>query len=324
MVDTGLVYIARVERVASIPDADRIESLTVNCGTAGGTWMGTTLKGDFHEGDTVQVYLQDSIVPQTKELEFMSKCHWRVRMQRLRGTPSECLIMRQSIEGNVGDDITELAGVTRYSKPLPANLAGIVVGQFPSFIPKTDEQNFQKVPELVEALRGQPYRVTTKIDGSSATVFWYNGHFGCCSRKLELKDSETNTIWQIAHHYDLERKLQDRNLAIQFEIAGPGIQKNPLGLLHIEPFLFDVYDIEKHEYVGFDTILTDLPDFPCVETVEQGAAFNYDAEGLRKLAEGVYANGKQREGIVIRPMVEQEVNGDRLSFKACNLLYREG
>jgi nucleoside-triphosphatase THEP1 len=46
-------------------------------------------------------------------------------------------------------------------------------------------------------------------------------------------------------------------------------------------------------------------------------------ECLREIAEGTYQSGVQREGIVIRPVREMRVEGQRLSFKVVNLLYKE-
>jgi hypothetical protein len=46
-----------------------------------------------------------------------------------------------------------------------------------------------------------------------------------------------------------------------------------------------------------------------------------DAE-LQQWAVGTYANGKEREGIVIRSTVEELVKGERLSFKVINLEYK--
>ena len=45
-------------------------------------------------------------------------------------------------------------------------------------------------------------------------------------------------------------------------------------------------------------------------------------DDLRALAEGLYANGTPREGIVIRPFVEQAHYGERVSVKVINLAYQ--
>jgi len=41
------------------------------------------------------------------------------------------------------------------------------------------------------------------------------------------------------------------------------------------------------------------------------------------MAEGNYKAGKVREGLVFRPMKEQIINGERLSFKVINLMFKD-
>lgn len=318
---SGLVYVGKIAEINPIPDADRIESAIVICGK-GGKWQGTVQKGQFVAGDLCQVYLQDSLLPELSEFEFMRKYNFRVRMARLRGVPSEVLIMPH-VSGNLGDDVTEQAGVTKYEKPLSLSIGGDALGWFPSFVPKTDEPNFQTVPHLVEALGGLPFYVTEKADGSSATVYKYKGQFGCCSRNLELKETPNNAIWKIAREHGLETLLDD-GLALQFEVVGPGIQGNPMGLKKVEGRLFSVYNIVGRHYFGYLVVQdwAERSDIPMVKETVFGIAFQYNDEELRTLAEGLYPNGKQREGIVVRPVMEQSVNGERLSFKVINLLYK--
>lgn len=320
----SLVYIGKVVEINPIPGADRIESLEVVCGK-GGRWRGTAAKGQFRSGDACQIYLQDCVVPQTPEFTFMERYNHRVRMMRFRGVPSEVLVMPQTIAGEVGDDVTEQAGVTRFVKPIPASLAGDILGWFPSFIPKTDEPNFQSVPAIVEALRGKPYVVTVKCDGSSATFYRYEDHFGCCSRNLELKDTPHNSIWNIAREFRLAELLPD-GIAIQAEIVGPGIQKNPMGLGRVEARMFNAYEIRRSRYLGHDAALTLAYQIgiPFVPVVAIGQSFDLDDEQLRRLAEGVYDNGKPREGVVIRHPEESRMpTGERISFKVINLLYKD-
>lgn len=320
----SLVWIGKVTQVFPIEGAERIESLEVHCGR-GGKWRGTAVKGQFQAGDLCQVYLQDSLVPPTPELAFMEKYHWRVGMRRFLGVPSEVLITAQTVPGNEGDDVTEAAGVTKYEKPIPITMRGEVWGGFPSFIPKTEEPNFQAVPEMVEALRQRPFYSTIKCDGSSATIYRRGDHFGCCSRNLELKDTPNNVIWQLAHRYNLPDTLPD-GWAIQLEIVGPGIQGNPMGLKQVDVRLFSLYDLEARRYLGGAAVkeAAEQLQLPMVEVVDWGRPFAFnDDEELRRYAEGLYANGRQREGVVIRPLEEMLVNGLRLSFKVVNLLYKE-
>lgn len=323
----NLAYIGQVIAIYPIAGADRIESLEVACGK-GGHWRGTAQKAQFAVGDLCEVYLQDALLPQTERFAFLEPRGWRVRMMRLKGVPSECLIMPRTELTNgleAGADITELAGVTKYEKLLPAQLAGDIRGRFPAFIPKTDEPNFQAAPAMVEALQGKPFYATVKADGSSGTVFWdEDGVVRACSRNYELKDGPDTAVWQLVRKYDLAR--QHLPVALQFEIVGPGIQKNPMGLKEVDLRLFNIWQIDQRRYLDFDEMLAlaRTLELPTVELVEIGDSFNLkDDEALRQYAARTYANGATAEGVVIRPLQETEVNGERLSFKVINLLYRD-
>jgi hypothetical protein len=131
-------------------------------------------------------------------------------MRRFKGYPSEVVIMpfpyHHPSENcvNVGDDMTLFFGVTKYHKPIPAHLQGVAIGDFPSFIPKTDEPNYQRSPELVNALIGKPWYMTEKADGSSTTGFRYNGEFRLCSRNLELERNPANGYWKVVEKYKLD------------------------------------------------------------------------------------------------------------------------
>ncbi len=321
----GLAYVGKIEEITPIAGADMIVSATIVCG-AGGRWQAAVGRFDFFVGSKCEIYLQDSLLPETERFLFMKKDRYLVRMRRFKGVPSEALVMPFSVGGYwaVGDDITELMGVKKYIKQIPACLAGIMLRSFPSFIPKTEEPNFQSVPEMVKALRWKAFCSTVKYDGSSATVYKWKNHFGCCSQNMELKESENNTIWRIANQYNM-RELLPEGLAIQFEVVGEGIRKNPLGIKGIEPRLFSMYNILTHQYCGIHEtlIFSSRLGMPHAEVIERSCNFEFSsAEGLRKYAEGVYPNGKQREGVVIRPIEEMMVGNSRLSFKVLNLNYK--
>lgn len=320
----SLVYIGRIISVDSIPLAERIESVTTVCGE-GGKWMGTVRRGQFKVGDLCQVYLPDSLLPHTEEFAFMERNHWRIRMRRFMGVPSEVLIMPQTITGVVGQDVTLEAEVTKYEKTLPANISGEVAGNFPNFIPKTDEPNFQSVPEMVSILQGKQFYATTKYDGSSGTAFRWEGRLGVCSRNWELKETEGNGFWRVTRKFLGELP---EGYAVQFELCGIGIQKNPVGLFEIMPFAFQVFDIGARRYLDAEDFFRFCSDYgiPRVDIVQIGETFLFANDNeLRKFADGSYPSGKSREGVVVRPMKEMRMpmTGDRLSFKILNLGYEK-
>jgi len=321
IVAESLAYIGKIVNKSPIEKADKLESIEVVCGK-GGKWNAVSTIGNFQVGNLCEVYLQDSIVPSNERFSFLEKYHYRIKMQRLRGAISECLCMPLSLTGvNLGDDITDVIGVRKYQKPLPANIQGDIKGHFPNFLKKTDEPNFQRSEHLLKALRGQPFYSTVKYDGSSVTYYKYKSEFGCCSRNYELKYTENNSIWSLAKEYDIE-KLLPEGFAIQAEIVGPGIQGNPLKLAEPDIYVFNVYDIVNRKYVNLFDARIMVANLKWVETIDCGEMFNMNHEQLISYAEGKYSSGIDREGIVIRPLEEQMVDGERLSFKVINLLYK--
>jgi len=315
-----LVYVGKIVDLQLIENADFIVSATVVCG-AGGKWKGIVKKDQFQAGDLCAVYLPDSLIPPSEELKFMEKSNWRVKMQRFRGAPSEVLIVPLAtyMLGEVGLDLTELLGVKKYYKPISPHLQGIAKGPFPAFLPKTDELNYQMHADLVDALVGKAYYITEKCDGSSTTAYRYKGTFGICSRNLELERNSDNGYWLLAEKYKVEENLPE-GVAIQWETCGPKIQSNPMGLSELEGFMFSAYDIHNHRYFSFDElkILSREMKFPNVKILETGYCFSKD--GLELKGEGLYSNGKQREGVVIRSQYNIP-NHCPISFKVINLDY---
>lgn len=325
MSNEGLVYVGKIVELEPIPSADFIVSATVVCGQ-GGKWKGIVRKSDFKVDDYCIVFLPDSqLDPEIHNyLPFMKDSNWRVKMRRFKGAPSEVLItqlrMGDSIEG-VGCDMTQHYMVTKYHKPVPAHLQGLAKGNFPSFIPKTDEPNFQRYPELVQSLIGKPWYMTEKADGSSTTAYKWKGEFGICSRNLELVRNPDNGYWKVAEKYKVEERLPE-GIAIQWETCGPGIQSNPMGLKEIDGFLFSAYHIPHNRYFTFDELreLSREIQFPMARLIEWGHSFI--PHGVETRGEGVYSNGKQREGVVIRSQRNEEGHKP-ISFKVINLGYEK-
>jgi RNA ligase (TIGR02306 family) len=322
--DTGLVYIGKIIDIEPIPDADLIVSATVVCGK-GGKWKGVVRKADFVGFYTACiVYLPDSLIPENESMSFMKNTDWRVKMRRFKGAPSEVLILPLPLGMSgysVGDDLTEKMGVTKYHKPVPAHLQGKVLGSFPSFIPKTDEPNYQNSEgqEYIEKLQGHPYYVTEKCDGSSTTAYKYKGHFGVCSRNWELERDEKNGYWEVALKYNLENKLPE-GVALQWETCGYKIQGNPMGLKKIDGFAFSAYYIEKQMYFDGDEFFNFCKEigFPTVRILT--VYHKFDKYGLEFMGEGVYENGHQREGVVVRSQTNF-LGHKPISFKVINLNY---
>ncbi len=322
MNNEGLVYVGKVVNITPILSADFIVSATVVCGQ-GGKWKGVCKKSDFEVGSKCIVFLPDSLIPEHENMAFMASSQWRVKMRRFKGAPSEVVIMPypyKNLDIDVGVDITFEYKVTKYNKPISPHLQGLAKGPFPDFIPKTDEPNYQRHQDLVDNLEGKPFYITEKADGSSTTAYRYKGQFGLCSRNLDLERNENNGYWKVAAKYKLEEKLPE-GVALQWETCGPGIQSNPMGLKEIDGFAFSAYNINERRYLEMTEFLSLVAkiQFQCCKLIGRGGSFSKD--DIELLGEGLYSNGEQREGVVVRS--QENFDGKPISFKVINLNYEK-
>jgi RNA ligase (TIGR02306 family) len=336
-----LASIQEVIAIEPIPNADAIELVRIN------GWQCVTKKNEFRPGDLGVYFEIDAIPPDDERFRFLwtpksaqpgdeptpRPEKFRIRTLRLRGALSQGLFMPLSLFPEIGttategEDVTALLQVGKYEPPAPTGM-GDWRGPFPAMVPKTDEMRVQSVPAVLEELAGKPYAITLKYDGTSATfaIDPRTGEFHAASRNQSIKDG-SNLYWNMARKYDLEAILQAHpNYALQGEIVGPGVQKNPLGLSEVQLFIFNVYDMtqaKRLDYAAMRAFLEPV-NLSVVETLERGESFAYSQEELLRLAEGKYARTKnEREGIVIRPQAEvySSTLGGPLSFKAISNRY---
>ncbi len=326
-----LASVQRALEIVPIVGADAIELVRIN------GWQCVTKKGEFKIGD-LGVFLEiDAIPPDNPNFQFLWTAKdgsvptrpdkFRIRTMKLRGALSQGLFLPLSPFdlGAVaaGDDVTEKLGVTKYEPPIPAGSGGEIGGNFPGFVPKTDEIRVQSAPEVLDEIFATPYAITLKYDGTSATycVDPRDGQFLACGRNYSISEGDS-FYWRIARQYDLPAKLAAHpQMAIQGEICGPGIQKNRLELKQITLFAFNVYDFANRRYLDHGEAREFLAEIevPAVETLETGESFGYNQNSLLALAEGKYpGTSNEREGLVVRPLHERtsEVLAGRLSFKA--------
>lgn len=335
-----LASIRRIAEVKSIPEADKICAYRVD-----GWWVVDSV-GKYAVGDLVVYAEPDSWVP-TELAPFLSKgkepqvykgiSGERLRTIKLKKQISQGLLLPLTIElkGEFahsfnpeycgdrslveGIDVTDMLGIVKW-EPEPEFRSADAKGTFPSFIPKSDQERIQNIYRNVEELlKTQSWEVTEKIDGQSHTTYLYNNEFGVCSRNLELKDSEGSTFWNTARKYDLEEKLRKygKNIMIQGEQCGPGIQGNSYKLDEYKLFVYDVFLIDEQRYLTADERMDfcnelELDHVP-IEVFGWMNFAGHDLDSMLKWADGVsdLTNGKTtREGLVFK-MISKE----RVSFK---------
>lgn len=319
-----LASVQKILDLQPIEGADRIEVATVN------GWKVVVQKGLYEIGDLCVYFEIDAVLP----LEFfpeLEKMKGRIKTIRLRGQlsqgyaiPISTLMEIRQIESKLfeGLDVTRLLDVEKYEPPITFK-DGESVGNFPSHIlPKTDEDRIQSHPDYLERMDNRSFVATVKYDGSSGTFGFIEGKFFACSRNLMKRDGD-NVFWSIARLYKMEDKLRPahQSYVVQGEVCGPGIQKNRLGLKKIEFFVFRIYNQIVKRYLTYDerTSFCREHGLQHVEMAYRGDRFDFDIDDLLDAAEGKYASGQHREGIVIEAdqCVDTEFGG-HLSFKVIN------
>lgn len=322
-----------IEEVKDHPNADKLELAKVK------GWQVCVKKNEFKKGDLC-IYIQtDSVLEDCPQYEFLRNKNFRIKSVRLRGELSEGIVFPTSLLNEfghttvvlddkiVGTDVSDLIKAEHYEKPIPVSLSGDVTGYLPSFLKKTDEENIENVCEVLNELKDNPYYITVKVDGSSGTYYIKDGVFGVCSRNLELKQSDKNGFWRVANKYQIEEKLKsyfgDKNICVQGEVYGPGIQGNLLGVPEISFAVFNLWDIDNRNYLGYNEIISFCKntEIPMVDVIEHGDSFDKTLEDLQKMSNELkYPNGNVAEGIVVRPkeVFHSVIMNQHCSFKVKN------
>ena len=236
---------------------------------------------------------------------------------------------------------------------------------FPPFIPKTDQERIQNYGKIVEGKLEEEFEVSIKLDGSSMTAFvvqpnsphyklakeWMKGKdkrnvfmkavdyvksffikdepiVGFASRNILLRMEDTSNFGKAVAKYDLINKLlsQGSSYALQGEVIAPDIQKNYEKVKEVEFHLFDIFDIDKQQYLlpTNRLLVSHLMGVPHVPVLGYGklrdivadSKGNNVVEKCLDYAEGRgYNEGVKREGVVFKSMTSD------FSFKAVSQSY---
>ena len=335
-----LASIEVIKNIKVHPNADSLEL----CEVLG--WQTVVKKGIHKEGDRVIFITIDTIVPRYTWSAFLADSKnpdkpIRIKNIKLRGEFSSGLVIPLS-EFNAspfkdydeGTDLTEIIGITKYIKEIPANLSGETLGDFPTHLAsKTDEDNGLNDPKLVEKVLNHDSHitVTSKLDGSSITLIVEDGVLTqVCTRNFSKKETENNTFWKAARKLTIPENWTG---TIAGELCGNGIQRNQLKLEDIKIFVFQISQDKK--YMTYEK----MKDFcenslhcdvvPLVCKLELESTIKLWVNPLQKLQELAdkqkYPSGLEGEGIVVRPSSYPKGYSSRrpLGFKLINRNYKD-
>lgn len=332
-----LATLKMIKDIKDIENADRIEVAVVD------RWECIVGKHEYKIGDVVVFIEPDSLIPKDiKHFNFLDKyCktktinnkeYYLVGTTKLRGQISQGVLLKLNDLNNIigkekynmddiGEEVTDDLGIIKYS---PSEVDGSNIDgcflEFPYFIRKTDEERIQNLDYIPE----DEYEITEKLDGTSCTIFKKDGGgTRICSRNKEIIVDElpTNNIYRKI--YDRYNNLALDNIAIQGEIIGPKIQKNPYKLDDVDFYVFNLYDINKQEYIlgsnktDRKTVCENL-GFNHVPIINNSFHFSNDYDSLMMS----YSKGKSllnpdinKEGVVLKSLNRE------FSFKIINTDY---
>lgn len=236
-----LAHIEKIEWIQPIEGKDRI----VLAGVLG--WQVIVQKADYNVGDKVIFCEIDSVLPEKPEFEFLRGKNFRIRTMKMSKCLSQGICFPLSIlpEGNyeVGDDVTELMGITQYEPTMDVErdvedttkttkkypkfsmrfkwfrelvLPKKMPKGFPSFIKKTDEERIQNCPHYLNM--DIEWVSSEKIDGQSGSFtlqrikgkhFWNKDKydFAVSSRNLRIWNKDSSSYWRVAEKYNIEQVL---------------------------------------------------------------------------------------------------------------------
>lgn len=317
-----------VENVSKHPNADKLSL----CNILG--FKCVTKLDQFKNGQKVVYVRPDTVFPMADWAEEYRKYSpKRIKAVKLRGEWSEGVIIpfealpenifNQIKDCEVGDEVSEVLGITHYEPPQPQDLSA--KGGLPMGIPKTDEERFENLKFLP---LGEIVDVQLKIDGQSCS-YYYNyetKEFGVLGRSLEIKPDAINRYTDNVLTYDIENKLraygeaQQLSLVIRGESYGAGLQGheyNPHAKMNKGWAMFSVFLINEHEYAEkghryyFKNVAEEM-GLPIAPMLEENVILT--KELVEKYSVGITEiNGKPFEGVVIKT--------ERGSFKIINKNY---
>lgn len=323
------VTVERIGRVWKHENADLLEMASLE----GKEYDFVVGKGDFVPADVVVYFPVDSILPEwiCSTLNLTGKLAGReknrVKTVRLRGNISQGVVcsprqLAPAINGEtalqVGDDVTDLLGVTKYEPPLIPSHWG-TLAQLPSYVSAYDIESAQNFTDIVELLMDEPCFITEKLEGShwSATIY-PDGEVAVCQRNhrilsVEGGEHDWHKVLRTQGLGDalramLHDRADSRALTLRGEMLGPGVQSNIYGLKNHEVRVFDIEIDQQSVNAALFLELTSAYGIQTVPVLASGVTLRAWLNGktLKEASNGPSALAERlREGVVIKPMAER-------------------
>lgn len=254
----------------------------------------------------------------------------------------------------IGQDMTEFFGATKFISDEEKQLYTSEEYRLPvfNFVRKTDEERVQNIsPNVLNKLIGQKVILLQKYDGTSTSFVSIK------SSRLNTDESKTDKMISMiagrnrivinekdgAHYFQVEKKYNilenllklDKEYAIQGETVGPKINGNRMKLKEYDFYVFNIYDLEKGEYLDWNKVqeVCNILKIKTVNEVSQEylKTLNINFDGiytkemtdvklLLNIAENLeYSKDVIAEGYVIK--TNSGKSEERVSFKVISNKY---
>lgn len=341
------VKIYKIEKIEPHPDADFIELAVI------GEYRSIIQKNTMIVGDLIAYIPEASIVPDwiLDNLNLTGKLAGgkrnRVKAVRLRGVisqgiclPVDRMVPEKGISNvladkdrhhtvvHVGQDVTELLGITKYEPPIPSHMGGEVFNAF-GMTPKYDIENWKKWPNVIND--GEMVCMTEKLHGTWCGMGYHPNaphqiitSKGLSGRGVAFKLNDANEFNIYVRQWkktiddngdDITTRFKAINKTqlpfyILGELYGKGIQDLSYGNVEHSFRVFDIYIGEpgSGRYMDHDELVSTCKDLDLamVPVLYKGP---FSVDELNK-----HTNGKEtisgneahiREGIVIRTTTER-------------------
>ena len=332
------VEVTQISDVRPHNNADSLELATV------GGWQMCVKKGVYKHGDPVVYFEQGTVLPRTvaddlgvtqylsEKTDIDGNRVLIIHRVRLRGEPSFGLVISPQPGMELGQDVAEFYGATKFYPPVrtAAGDSAPADARFPAY---TEIENMRSYPEVIadgeevvatEKLHGTNCRVgfvTEMVDGERRRVAMAGSR---ALRRKEPPDHEAarlNTYWYPTTLEQVDSLLRalfaagHQQVVLYGEVFGPGIQAYTYGQKAVAFRAFDL--MLDGRYLDYDQFVG-WCEQAGVETVPLLYRGPFALSAIRALSEGnSFVGGAHgREGAVVRPVHErQDVKIGRVILK---------
>ena len=276
------------------------------------------------------------------ELTFLSgRDKNRVKTIKLRNIISQGLVLPLEkfqendllCDAELGSDVTEALGIIKY-EPIPVMSVGGNLLPLPHGLTQYDIEGYERYPEATAALMDQLCMISEKMEGTNVSVSVDTaGNLFVNQRNFTIEEIESkrkNVYWETARNslaidcaMECLRNTDGQEVTLYGELIGPGIQKNLYKCNHHGILIYDIK--VDGTFLGFDDFammimeckklmefdgepLSFLAPVPFLLTKPVTLREWLDGRTIEEASNGIsfFGDGDMlREGIVIRPMVEE-------------------